>query len=261
MEQLLQTHGGTYVTDFGLRETIDFGIGKSKKQSNNFYSCIKDNTLEKLNEQMSPNSKKISQGQNIHNEQFRNPLSPSRTPSKKPESITEITRLFAAKNANKIPNQKVKSKPLKLINNLRQKKKKKFKRNDLNFKTPPPQMPYNTIDPNFQPSLYEASFQEFNEEGEINFSQKQNLNMLKASISKLSIDFVQDRQFLQGLKQKNNRNQFDKLGGSPFIKSAEGFSFEQSDSKLPSIINQTANARNAIKSPVMESIRRSRQNK
>ena len=189
------------------------------------------------------------------------PLSPVRTPSKKPESITEITKLFSS-NAAKMTSKK-KSKPLKMIQNFRQKrngKKGKFKRNQPNFKTPPPNMNYATIDPSAQGGLDESAFQHFSEEPEFrNTQHKENkLNMLKASISKISVDFAQDRQFLESVKKKYNRNQFNQFGGSPFIKSQDAFTFDQTDSKLPSI-NQSTTIRNGtIKSPVMESIRMSR---
>lgn len=260
MEQILQSHGGNFKTDFGLRETIDFEMKQSTNGWNKFYSIVKDNIQDKLNEKVSPNVNSI-QSKNVLNGQGLNPMSPTRQPSRKPESLTEMTRLFAAKNANKSSSHKNnKSKPIKMINNFRQKKKKKFKRDDLNFKTPPPKVPYATIDPSLQTGLMESSFQGYCEEPEIQFNQKQSLNMLKASISKLSIDFAQDRQFLKGIKQRN-RNQINQFGGSPFIKSAEGFTIDHNDSRLPSI-NQSTNIRNGtIKSPVMESIRQSRQNK
>lgn len=162
-----------------------------------------------------------------------------------------------------VATKKVKTKQVKMIQNYN--KKKKYKRDQLNFKTPPPMIPFTTLDPNMQMGLSDNSFQNFSEEPDFNSishsKQKSNLNILKESISKLSYDFAADRQYLENLKQKNNRNNQGQFAGSPFIRSMDAFTFDQNDSTLP-MINQSSVVRKSnIKSPVMESIRMSRQNK
>lgn len=189
-------------------------------------------------------------------------LSPIKSPSRKNESITEITKVFL-NNVKKVEAIKKKTgKSIKLNQNFNQKKKKKYRRDQLNFKTPPPVPDHMTIDPSNHFYSPMNSFNGFSEEPEGNYNHKGNLNILKESISKLSIDFAQDRQFLRNLVQSNNkRNKYQAMSGSPFVKSVDAFNFDQIDSKLP-LINQSTSIRNAaIKSPVMASIRMSRQNK
>lgn len=262
MEQLLSTHGGNFKTDFGLRETMEFEEGKNANGMNKFISYIQGNIQDQRIEQAILNMKKQNAIDKNMGGAMTSPLSPVRAPSKKPESITELTKLFTS-NASKMNGKKKKTKPLKMIQNFRQKrsgKKGKFSRNQPNFKTPPPNMNYATIDPTVPGNFDETAFQHLSEEPEFQNSQREGrkLNMLKASMNKISVDFAQDRQFLKSVKKKNNFNQFSQVGGSQFIKSQDAFSFEKTDSKLPSI-NQSTNVRNStIKSPVMESIRMSR---
>jgi hypothetical protein len=256
MEELLSIHGGNYKADFGLRDTVDFDDGTGNGW-NRFFSYIQGN----IQDQRIGQTIIEMNNTNSNNPSFKTPLSPIRTPNRKPESITELTKMFTS-NAQKMTGKK-KPKSIKMIQNFRQKrnKKTKLKRNQLNFKTPPPKMNYTTIDPNCQTGYNEQSFQNFSEEPEFRAPQKQNLNILKASISKLSVDFAQDRQFLANVKRKANRNQFSQVGGSPFIKSADQFSFDQNENKLPSINQSVSKRGGAIKSPVMESIRMSRNTK
>lgn len=132
----------------------------------------------------------------------------------------------------------------------------------MSFKTPPPRFMNNTLDAGAAgPTLNMLnSFGQFSEEPDTTYRNKQNLNILKESISKLSTDFQQDRMFIQSMiKNSNRKNQYFSMSRSPFIKSTDGLNMDEDT--LPKI-HPGGHARNAnIKSPVMESIRMSRQNK
>lgn len=119
----------------------------------------------------------------------------------------------------------------------------------------------NTIDPALFGINPMNSFGHFSEEPDIHYQPKQNLNMLKESISKLSTDFMQDRMFFQNVRKSTiRRNQFQSITRSPCLKSFDG-SGMASDGALP-MINQSRNGRVLpVKSPVMESIRMSKQNR
>ena len=174
--------------------------------------------------------------------------------------MTELTKQFLTNVTQGQKDGNIKK--LKFTANSKGKKKKKYKRDQLNFKTPPPNVGNYTIDQNDIGQFGMRSFQEFSEEPEIHIPQKRKINMLKESISKLSIDAANDRQFLMSMMVKNgNRNMFKSFANSPNMRSVDGFNFEDPNSKLPAI-NQNIGSRNSpIKSPVMQSIRMSRQNK
>lgn len=106
------------------------------------------------------------------------------------------------------------------------------------------------------------SFGQFSEEPEFNSQPRQNLNMLKESMSKLSTDLKKGRMYVQSMiKNSNKRNHFQSMSRSPFVRSIDGFGSQDADKTLPSI-QPGGYARNAnIKSPVMESIRMSKINK
>jgi hypothetical protein len=175
--------------------------------------------------------------------------------------LTELTKQFLT-NVQAVQQKDGKIRKSKLNDNSKSKKRKKYKRNQLNFKTPPPNIGNMTIDPGELVDLNMRSFQEFSDEPEINIPQKRNINMLKASISKLSIDAANDRQFLMSMIQRNGkRNMYQSNQGSPFVKSFENYNFDQTNNKLPAINQSTAIRNGTIKSPVMQSIRMSRQNK
>ncbi len=109
--------------------------------------------------------------------------------------------------------------------------------------TPPPKLT-NTLDI------------QYCDEPDTNFSKKRNLNHLKESISKLSTDFNQDRLFFQSMiksANKRNNNQFFNQGNFKSIDAAA-----QNDETLPSIHASSNVKRFAVKSPVMASIRASR---
>ena len=60
------------------------------------------------------------------------------------------------------------------------------------------------------------------------------------------------------MNSTKQRNKFNAMSKSPFVKSMDGFGYEDSSSKLPMINNSSRNA--PVKSPVMSSIRMSKQN-
>ena len=116
-----------------------------------------------------------------------------------------------------------------------------------------------TIDPEGLGMSPMNSFGWFSEEPDTDKKPKRNLNFLKESISKLSTDFNRDRLFFQSMVKssgKKNKQQFFP-NGSNFLKSYDGLGGEE---MLPSI-NANPNKRLPVKSPVMESIRMSRQNR
>lgn len=126
-----------------------------------------------------------------------------------------------------------------------------------NFVTPPPAMNY-TIDPEGLGMSAMNSFGAFSEEPDTDKIPKRHLNLLKESISKLSTDFNRDRLFFQNMiksASKQSKQQF--FPNNSFIKSYDGVGGEE---MLPSI-NGNPNKRLPVKSPVMESIRMSRQNR
>lgn len=209
MEQLLYSHGGNFKTDFGLRDTMDFESDSRAQGWNRLFEYIQgniqdgriDQTIEtRVNPKGKPAQKAVP----------KKILSPIKSPSHRPDSLTEITKIFQ----NNITSNK-KSK-----NTKQTKKKKKFKRTQLEFRTPPPKDPNRTIDPHavfknehgspFQneynpmndPSFYET----YNQYPENPSNNK--LRNLKMSVSKMSTDFEADRLFLKRLKENNGiRNQ------------------------------------------------------
>lgn len=118
-----------------------------------------------------------------------------------------------------------------------------------------------TIDPTMLGMSPMNSFGHFSEEPDIHYQPKKNLNMLKESISKLSTDFMQDRMFFQNVRNSTvRRNQYQSITRGPCIKSFDG-SGNNGEGALP-MINQSRNGRvMPVKSPVMESIRMSKQNR
>lgn len=126
-----------------------------------------------------------------------------------------------------------------------------------NFVTPPPAMNY-TIDPEGLGLSPLNSFGGFSEEPDTDKIPKRNLNFLKESISKLSTDFNRDRLFFQSMVKSTTKQQSKQFfPNSNFLKSYDGAG---GDEMLPSI-NGNPNKRLPVKSPVMESIRMSRQNR
>lgn len=105
------------------------------------------------------------------------------------------------------------------------------------------------------------SFQgEFEDEPDIHSPKKKNLMMLKESISKLSTDFRQDRSFLNQFIKSSQSKVFKRYEDRKIGANKNSFrTMDQSDTTLP-MIKPTSSRNGPIKSPVMESIRMSRQN-
>lgn len=102
------------------------------------------------------------------------------------------------------------------------------------------------------------SFGNFSEEPDTDFGKKRNLNYLKESISKLSTDFKNNSMFFQSMvassSKKRNGPQF--FGNAMRSMDVAG----GMDSTLPNIHGGSQPPKRLpVKSPVMESIRMSRQ--
>jgi hypothetical protein len=98
----------------------------------------------------------------------------------------------------------------------------------------------------------------FWEEPDFHHQPKKKLNFLKESISQMSSNLMEERMFIKKMINNSSKKyQYQSMSKSPYARSIDGFS-NNDDKTLPNITNN----RNApIKSPVMESIRMSRQNK
>jgi hypothetical protein len=98
----------------------------------------------------------------------------------------------------------------------------------------------------------------YSEEPDTNFQKKKKYNLLKESVSKLSTDFRKDRQFIKNMISSTSKKvPYQSMSRSPFLRSIDNQTMGENDKTLPNIYS----SRNApIKSPVMESIRMSRQN-
>ena len=121
MEQLLQTHGGGYKTDFGLRGTIDFDDGSNRQGWNRLFEYIQgkvnDQRIEHTIQQMR------NQKSSVMSPTPSDKFSPFSKPANKPESLTDVTRQFLT-NIQLTKNKKNKKiKAIKMIKNFKQKKK------------------------------------------------------------------------------------------------------------------------------------------
>lgn len=103
------------------------------------------------------------------------------------------------------------------------------------------------------------SFGNFSEEPDTDFGRKRNLNYLKESISKLSTDFKNNSMFFQSMAANSSK----KRNGPQFFSNANLRSMDVAggmESALPNIHGGSQPPKRLpVKSPVMESIRMSRQ--
>lgn len=120
MEQLLSTHGGTFKADFGLNETMDFGDGKNSIGWNRLVDYVQgrlqDNRIEQTISSRREDRKHPDELKKINN--------PVKKVSRKPESITDVTRAFLS-NVQQSKG-KIKKK-IKAININKSKKKNNLK--------------------------------------------------------------------------------------------------------------------------------------
>jgi len=126
MEQLLSTHGGNYKTDFGLRETIDFGESEQNNPGwNRLYGYIQgkvhDDRIEDTIHQMMHHRENESLTKNS------NKQAPIKAIGKAgPESLTDLTRVFISKMGTQ-KNPKKKLKQIRLVKGFKRNKKSKSK--------------------------------------------------------------------------------------------------------------------------------------
>lgn len=109
--------------------------------------------------------------------------------------------------------------------------------------TPPPKL-NNTLDI------------QYCDEPETNYTKRRNLNNLKESISKLSSDFNNDRLLFQSMIKSTTKKNGQQFFNRSYIKSIDAAA--DNGETLPSIHASSNVKRFPVKSPVMESIRASR---
>ena len=123
MEQLLSTHGGTFKADFGLNETMDFGDGNNGLGWNRLVDYVQG----RLQDNRIQDTIHSRQADRSHSDISKKKNVPVSKVSRKPESITDVTRAFLSN----VQNSKVKKKKIKAINinkNLKKNNLKQYNR-------------------------------------------------------------------------------------------------------------------------------------
>jgi hypothetical protein len=123
MEQLLSTHGGNYKADFGLNETMDFGDGKNGIGWNRLVDYVQGRLQDNRVEQTISSRREDRK----HPEELKKKNNPVTKVSRKPESITDVTRAFLT-NVQQTKGKKKKIKAININKKLKKNNLKQFNR-------------------------------------------------------------------------------------------------------------------------------------
>jgi hypothetical protein len=123
MEQLLSTHGGTYKADFGLNETMDFGDGKNGIGWNRLVDYVQGRLQDNRVEQTISSRREDRK----HPEELKKNNNPVTKVSRRPESITDVTRAFLT-NVQQTKGKKKKIRAININKKLKKNNLKQFNR-------------------------------------------------------------------------------------------------------------------------------------